>query len=171
MNTKKVIPCVICQEKFSERDAEELNFFPKPMVCFGCYYGMYKEDHRVWCFGKPNKVNPETGVVIRYGFDPQNSSDCKTYCPDRKVCRMFVNKTVFRYRKLIRMSTRPYPAGTSMARIFVACVIGLSKTEFHEKIEGLGEEPKEVLRVLRKRKANGISWELIEDDDKVRIRL
>ena len=166
MNDRKLMQCILCNKRFSEKDVEELRYFPEQGICFKDYYDGFKQDHRTWCFGKRNTVDPDTGKITRYGFDPQKSDDCKKLCPDRKVCRLFVSREIFRYRKLLKLKKLPFPRGTALLRIFVTCVIGISPEKLKEKTDAEGLDLGKVMKTLR-----GLKWEMIETTEKIRIKL
>ena len=71
----KVFQCLKCRVKFSESSFEELKFFPSTGICKACYEEA-KEDSSV-CFGKSEAYNSKTVL-------------CRSICPDRKVCRLFI---------------------------------------------------------------------------------
>jgi len=73
--TSKVFRCVVCNNRFSEKDFEELRFYPSTGVCHFCYKDAQKDSET--CFGK-KKFWSEKAVV------------CQKICPDRRICRLFI---------------------------------------------------------------------------------
>jgi len=97
--TKKPYECCECNRRFSEEDAARYTYFRHTKTCFDCYQEGQKKDHRVWCFGKRDKLCE--GVTVRWGYDATRP-ECSSKCPDRKICLAFQwrKKDGKRYRKI-----------------------------------------------------------------------
>jgi len=101
--------CIACGVKFSEKDVGLYDFFRVQKTCCACYVSGKAQDHRDWCFGKLNKVNPE-GRIVRWGYDAVNHVECREECPDRSICPLFITrvdkKTGKRYTQIGRARRR-----------------------------------------------------------------
>ena len=86
MPKNEIIPCVLCDEKFSEQDVRDGLYFISTMVCKKCYVGMQKQPHSISCFGK---LTVKEGRRKLLGYDSE-AAECSGECPDRFVCRAFV---------------------------------------------------------------------------------
>ena len=167
-STKKVLSCLCCPEKYSEEDVEKLNYFYPEGVCFSCYEKGAAASHRKWCFGKTDLV--VNGQVKGYGYDPETSEDCKKICPDRKICYLFVTGQIYLIRELIHAEI-PFAVGSATAKAFVAALLGTTPTKLKKIVEANGGEYAVVLRRLRKQVKGDVTWTLIEDANKIRIKL
>lgn len=76
---KKILWCLICDEKFSISDIEKGTYISVTGICKECYKKMWKSE--LTCFGKASKYEKET-------------QECGSLCPDREVCRSFVEISV-----------------------------------------------------------------------------
>lgn len=79
---KKLIPCTLCQERFSLRDVREGRFVAETLICRGCYEKRQKAGFAETCFGKEGGQGWE-------GYN-ERALECRGLCPDRNVCRKFV---------------------------------------------------------------------------------
>ena len=84
---KSVLPCVLCDKKFSVEDVRSGLFFASTMVCRECYERGQAAPYQEWCFGKENQVRD--GKVVLYGFDAE-TEECSQFCPDRTICPQFL---------------------------------------------------------------------------------
>lgn len=113
---KKLMPCLLCDIKYSENDVKELLYFPDTSICYRCYADMKEQRYEVSCFGKPDLILELRGqpTLIAQGYDP-NSPECKTehgLCPDRRYCPLFVTSKILQLRKAV-VRSKPVPAVTS----------------------------------------------------------
>lgn len=164
----QLLTCTLCNRKFSEKDVENLNFFPDQLICFKCYDEGSKKEHRVWCFGKKSLVAP-TGKVLAYGFDPTHSSDCRKHCPDRKVCFLFATGTIHRLRLLTKPEL-PFKPGSVSSKAFAACVLGTTRSKLRKLIRSLRGNLSVVMRRLKHEKRGKKTWQYIVKGERVRIK-
>lgn len=80
LESKALLWCLLCSDRFSSDDVDEGRYFAQTGICTKCYTRMKKSDDT--CFGKENGDG-------RYGFD-ESTEECGEFCPDREVCRLFV---------------------------------------------------------------------------------
>jgi hypothetical protein len=71
---KKLLWCLICDEKFSIEDIEKGTYYSVTGICADCYKRMWKNEQT--CFGK-KEVYDETTL------------ECSTFCPDKTICSDF----------------------------------------------------------------------------------
>lgn len=76
---KKLFKCLFCTETFSTADVREGLYFPSTGICLECYWNLSRG---ATCFGKKSRFDLTT-------------NECGHECPDRKICRVFVE-----YRKV-----------------------------------------------------------------------
>ena len=84
---RKLLPCILCKELFSLRQAERLEYFGQTMICAGCYQDGQDFPYEAWCFGKKT-AKAKTGK--QYGYEP-GTLTCGRFCPDREICQHFVS--------------------------------------------------------------------------------
>lgn len=84
IGTAKLMECLLCQSKHSEKDVLRGLYFIQTFICFDCYTRMKKLPYNQSCFGKPT-------VDGYLGYDP-SAEECSLYCPDRFVCPLFLNE-------------------------------------------------------------------------------
>ena len=77
MANERILECVLCTERFSIKDVRESRYYPSTGVCHACYEKAAAGNKKVWCFGE---------------YDP-SVSECRTECPDRRLCRSFANRS------------------------------------------------------------------------------
>lgn len=94
-----VLRCALCSKRFGEEDVKSLSFFPSTSACFNCYRGLSKKPYSHTCFGKPNVE--KSGKIIRFGYDPNASEDCRIHCPHKDICRLFYKKKIYRLRRFL----------------------------------------------------------------------
>lgn len=83
----KVLRCLTCAGQFSWSDVEEGRYFASTGICLGCYQQMRSTPGRVSCFGKHSKI--VKGKPVYYGWEA-GAVECKSECPDRAICKLFV---------------------------------------------------------------------------------
>jgi hypothetical protein len=170
MSEAKLFRCLICHGRFSEHDVELLNYFPVEMVCYEDYVKGTQQDHRMWCFGKKNVIDV-AGRITRYGFDPQNSEDCRRWCDDRRICALFVTGRIYQYRKLLAAKL-PFKPGYPTVKAFVSCIMGTTRDKLEALIRGNKGDPAQILALLRQQQFKGLKWTFIEKEDgRIRIRI
>jgi hypothetical protein len=82
-----ILACRLCGKKFSIRDISEGAFFASTKGCLECYNSLMQQPYSQSCFGKPSLLyNLKTFAFGHNGKVPE----CKSFCPDREVCRTFV---------------------------------------------------------------------------------
>jgi hypothetical protein len=74
---QKILECVLCSKRYSIQDVKSGNYFPSTGVCLGCYGQAQVGNKKLWCFGT---------------FQA-NAIECKTECPDKRICREFTNRS------------------------------------------------------------------------------
>lgn len=82
IKAKILFSCLECDEKFSLQDAINGKYKIETNICISCY--KKKQRNPDTCFGKKTKGR-------RLGYDEEDL-DCSEFCPDRKICREFVEK-------------------------------------------------------------------------------
>jgi hypothetical protein len=76
---EKLLECVSCQAKFSVLDVKNSLFFVSTLTCSLCYNSAVRsQDKQAWCFGD---------------FDAKHRN-CRTDCPDKKICWLFTLKQI-----------------------------------------------------------------------------
>lgn len=86
-----LLECRYCHGMYSVLDVEELLFFASTKICIECYIKMMEADYKKSCFGKPSKLHYKT---THFGFNLL-SNECKTFCPDRHVCKFFMRGQMY----------------------------------------------------------------------------
>ena len=84
---KRLMPCLLCNERFSVAEIAEGFYFPSTCICRACYDKGQLAGYHQWCFGKGNRM--EGARIAERGFN-QFSLACGRYCPDRMICKRFV---------------------------------------------------------------------------------
>ena len=90
---KALMECRLCSRKFSDDDRRALDYFSDVGICFDCLEKGKKKPASVWCFGKKECYNP---------YDPKNRS-CTEWCPDRRVCPLFADGSIYRLHQIARV--------------------------------------------------------------------
>lgn len=75
---KKLLWCLICDEKFSLLDIEKGTYLSVTDICKECYKKMWKSEQT--CFGKVSKYDRER-------------QECRYFCPDKHICVQFVENS------------------------------------------------------------------------------
>lgn len=71
---KKLLWCLLCDEKFSLEDIEKGTYFSVTGICKECYKKMARNEQT--CFGKEKMYD-------------KNTLECGVFCPDRRICSTF----------------------------------------------------------------------------------
>jgi len=87
---KKILPCLLCSERFSVQDIAEGKYFVSTGVCFGCYERKQKSSYVDSCFGKNSVL--ANGLVL-YGYNPKIVV-CGSICQDKEICKLFLDGSV-----------------------------------------------------------------------------
>jgi hypothetical protein len=164
-NNKGPLECVLCGERFAERDVTELRYFPSTQVCFACYKKGQNAPYATWCFGKQNVEGPG-GKILEYGFD-EDARACGQYCPDRKICKMFIDRAWEEGAEVKKKSKElvcPFRQTKSqIARVWMACATkGMLIPEIVTMVKREGGNSHRVLRVLRSGELLGVRWRVDE---------
>ena len=165
--------CSICSKHFSETQVSLFQFFPDTSVCSTCYVRMSKD--AATCFAKD--------------YDAAHI-DCFKYCPDRRVCRLWVEGPM---PKIIRLGERnrhlalqflqqnkvlketskkrrrkekhPFTKGSIIRACFDKVHKGTTLDSLRAYCKSLGADFQLMFRKLRLEAASGYTWEWLEDDD------
>ena len=160
------LECVLCDHLFSEGDIQNFLFFPQTRICYNCYRKMQKADPAISCFGKQFDVMAE---------------ECRSLCPDRKLCPGFQKGRYIRLRKAAESETvevkppamiRQYPFRTSslLCKAFKLCMKGVTLSTLKRWCKHRGKKHSWVLLVLRKEVSkNGKKWKLHENKDSIQL--
>ena len=170
------MPCTICGAWFTEADVSLFQYFPTTQVCQACYAKL-AESTEV-CFGDAEQYDPA-------------SPDCFKYCPDRHVCRVWVEgdmgqkirlsrkqrESAIAYLKTHKMQQaqaprkrkkkeqHPFNKGSILRACFDKCVHGTTLKALRAYCDDLGTKFPMVYRRLRMEAAAGYIWTWIEDED------
>src|SRR6266581_3719237 len=86
----KLMPCLLCQKKYSRADIKVGQYFPSTDICTDCYKRGQRQSRKIWCFGKTTRIVKKAGrKLVLYAYS-QDAVECKSECPDREICRLFV---------------------------------------------------------------------------------
>jgi hypothetical protein len=85
----KVLECTLCKRGYSAQDVSKGLFYPSTGICTECYVQGQKSSRKVWCFGKLDFKRGRKTVLA--AFNP-TATECKLHCPDRVVCKEFIDK-------------------------------------------------------------------------------
>lgn len=81
---KKLVECLLCNERYSKHSIIEGGFYLESGVCKSCYNKMQLQSQTLSCFGKlPSKK--------LHGYNSENIV-CSSICPDRVACAQYISK-------------------------------------------------------------------------------
>lgn len=174
--TSQVLRCQDCNKKFSEQDVEDLNFFPDIHTCVNCCQNERAKPHSTNCFGKKNTVTKQ-GTITAYGYDPEGSVDCSTYCDYRRVCGLFAQDKIDKLRMAIMIQkavdkATPFRHKNSIiAKAFLKATKGTTKRKLVRFINSEGGDSSRVMRILRSGSSHGYEWLYDEADGRIKIHI
>jgi len=174
----KLVPCILCEQRFSVNDALHNLFFFETMVCQGCYSIMQARPAGECCFGKPDQHNP-------------SSKDCGERCADRDICPQFIDGTVLRHTEhaLIRESTikqearaekvgtpktarYPFRGDPGLLMVFRDCVQGTTRDALERRLVELALPYRASMQKLVGGRWGAFRWTFKETQDgKIKIQL
>jgi len=165
--------CVLCSYPYSELDIFNHLFFIETRICYKCYRKMQKADYSISCFGKYTD-----GKNLGY---TSLSEDCRSLCPDRRLCPLFANREIIKLRKTAEKETEvlredenpsklyPFKTKTLIDRAFKLCMEGVSKDRLKKWCKKKNTSYYRLLTVLRHGKKYGKQWRWNEDRLSVKL--
>jgi hypothetical protein len=174
-----VLECGSCHSLFKEGAVTVFRFFPDNQLCWQCCVRLYKAPVTVSCFGKVN-----TDKV--HGYD-SNTLSCSQLCPDRKVCPMFADESIFQYRELTESARKSalrflqqqapkkhtrvpkviFRPDSNIGKAFMLCQRGCTMRELRKFCAESDTSFKWLIRILRKEIVHGHEWQWIETPEKL----
>lgn len=170
----KVLKCIGCENKFTEDDVLNLEFFLDVFYCYQCLRGEKKKPFTQNCFGKLTKYS-RNGAVEGYGYDPVESIDCRTFCSARKVCVLFAKSKIKDMRESLKLGKQldesmPFKQKNSIiAKAFTMCLDGTTRRKLKKFVEDQGGDITRILRVLRAEKHKDKNWKYDEHGKYIKI--
>ena len=158
--------CVLCDGQFTEVDIANFIFFPSTRICYKCYRKMQKTATAISCFGKQFDIMAE---------------ECRSLCPDRKLCPGFSSGKFVRLRKLAESTVvvakpqpiiRQYPFRSSslLCKAFKLCMKGVTLSTLKRWCKHRNKKHSWVLLILRKEiSKNGKKWKLHESKNSIEL--
>ncbi len=170
------LECVRCGQSFTLDDVLRYEFFFESGLCYECCRSFFRLPEDINCFGKL--------------YDPVNPS-CKRFCPDRKVCPLFMTKEIKALRKealtevqrkgalqllrtqdsKTRARKHPFQSGSLIYKAFELCRTnkGIDQTELRQFITKQDADYARVIRILRRGELYGKTWEWKESNSRYKI--